>query len=76
MLNVKQLDKIRKMYSNFYGYKIKVEINIEFIYVTVTYMDSHWVDRLTIVELITSSNPYDYFASFVDKTCITVGHNK
>ena len=72
MINIKKLDKIRKEYVKLTGYKIKLEICVEYVYVSVTTdRNTHWVDRITIAELLQSNSPYTRFSNFVENTCIT-----
>lgn len=72
MINIKKLEKIRKEYAKLTGFKIKLELCTEYIYISVTTdRIRHWVDKITIVELLQSSTPYTRFANFVETTCIT-----
>lgn len=72
MINIKKLEKIRKEYAKFTGFKIKLELCTEYVYISVTTdRITHWVDRITIVELLQSSTPYTRFANFVEATTIT-----
>ena len=72
MINIKKLEKIRKEYAKFTGFKIKLELCTEYVYVSVTTdRSTHWIDRITIVELLQSNAPYTRFSNFVEATCIT-----
>ncbi len=72
MINIKKLEKIRKEHSKLTGFKIKLELNIEYIYVSVTTdRNFSWVDRITIAELLENNYPYTRFYNFVVDTCIT-----
>lgn len=72
MINIKKLEKIRKEHSKLTGFKIKLELNIEYIYVSVTTdRNLSWVDRITIAELLKHNYPYTRFSNFVESTCIT-----
>jgi len=69
MINIKKLEKIRKEHSKLTGFKIRLELGIEYIYVSVT-LDRNlsWVDRITIAELLENNTR---FSNFVESTCIT-----
>ena len=72
MINIKKLEKIRKEHSKLTGFKIRLELYIEYIYVSVTTdRNLSWVDRITIAELLEHNYPYTRFSNFVESTCIT-----
>ena len=72
MINIKKLEKIRKEHSKLTGFKIRLGLCTDYIYVSVTTdRIEHWVDRITIVELLQSNDPYTRFSNFVESTCIT-----
>ena len=71
MINIKKLEKIRKEHSKLTGFKIRLELGIEYIYVSVTTdRNLSWVDRTTITELLENNSPYTRFSNFVEYTCI------
>ena len=72
MINIKKLEKIRKEHSKLTGFKIRLELGIEYIYVSVTTdRNLGWVDRITIAELLENNSLYTRFYNFVESTCIT-----
>ena len=72
MINIKKLEKIRKEHSKLTGFKIRLELGIEYIYVSVTTdRNSSWVDRITIAELLENNSLYTRFSNFVEAICIT-----
>ena len=72
MINIKKLEKIRKEHSKLTGFKIRLELGIEYIYVSVTTdRNSSWVDRITVAELLENNSLYTRFSNFVEAICIT-----
>lgn len=72
MINIKKLEKVRKEHSKLTGFKIRLELGIDYIYVSVTTdRNLSWVDRITIAELLEDNYPYTRFSNFVESTCIT-----
>lgn len=72
MINIKKLEKVRKECAKFTGFKIKLELYTDYIYVSVTTdRIMHWDDRITIDELLQSNDPYTRFYNFVEAICIT-----
>lgn len=72
MINIKKLEKVRKEHSKLTGFKIRLELGIDYIYVSVTTdRNLSWVDRITIAELLEHNYPYTRFSNFVESTCIT-----
>ena len=71
MINIKKLEKIRKEHSKLTGFKIRLELYIEYIYVSVTTdRNSSLIDRITIAELLENNSLYTRFSNFVESTCI------